>query len=303
MNDDRHEANDTKPSAPDTREAKRTWSEEAQVRDILKKKTGVLVCIPNMKSNTNTALTIWLQALAFKTIDINCPWFFKIHMPNDLVPVEWARNQCVREFMRDEYFKRLWFIDADVIPPANALDVLDSDNHIVAGMTYIWAHEKVGEDGVYVPPHLRINGFNYRPEHDDFMSLVPNPKGDPFTCDAAGMSATVLSRELLEDMPEPWFRTPRNPYGQMLRGEDLDFCRRANERGYNVTYMPRVTFGHIKEIDIKQISKYGMAAVRQVVDGVKAGGKLPEIVFPGEKVEDLNQAADTPQSLEFINRR
>ena len=303
MNDIRHEANDTKPSGPDTPEAKRNWSDEAQVSEILKKNTGVMVCIPNLQASINTSLAIWLQSLAFKTIDINCPYFFKIHMPNDLVPIEWARNQCVREFMKDEYFKRLWFVDSDMIPPANALDLLEYDGPIVSAMTYIWAHEKFDNER-YVPPHVRINGFRYQQKTDDYMSLLPNQTGDPFTCDAAGMAVTVLSREMLLRMPEPWFRGHRDPYGQLLRGEDLDFCKRANDLGYSVTYVPRIIWGHTKQVDIKQITKYGMAAVRQVVDAHKRTGKLPEIVFPGEEAATpVEQVADAPKSLEFNNRR
>src|SRR3972149_2539557 len=91
-----------------------------EAREILSRKTGVMVAIPNIQAHINTALAIWLIQLSYKTIDAECPWFFKIHVPNDYTPVEYARNMCVREFMKDPFYKRLWFIDSDMIPPNNA---------------------------------------------------------------------------------------------------------------------------------------------------------------------------------------
>ena len=270
--------------------------DEIQMADILAKKTGVMVAIPNMESKITTPLALWLIQLSYRTVDAECPWFFKIYVPNDLTPIEWARNQCVREFLRDPYYKRLWFVDSDMLPPGNALELLDHDDPIVSGMSYIWSSENVDAEGFYRPPYMKINAFNYRPEHQDFMSLVPERDGRAFYCDAAGCAFMVIRRELLEDMPEPWFRYPRDPYGRGLRGEDMDFCLRVKELGGRVLYIPKVQVGHIKPTDLKQVVNYGIATMRETAEGLrkiardKVHAALQKIRFPGEKPAKEDEA-------------
>lgn len=270
------------------REIPRTLAEEAQVNEILRKKIGIMVAIPNMGSKICTPLMMWIQSLDFKTIDAACPYFFKVFMPNDCSPVEYARNQCVRAFLADPFWKKLWFIDADMNPPFNALDLLDYDAPIVSGLTYIWHGEDWRGDGTYRPPYMKINAFDYQPESEDFKSKLPPRDARVFECDAAGSACLVIRRDVLEDMPEPWFRTPRDPYGQTLRSEDLDFGLRCMRSGRRTLYVPKVQFGHIKEVDLSHITKYGMASLRTVIDQIKALppeqqiAALPDIRFPGE---------------------
>jgi len=258
-------------------------------RAFLAKKTGVFIAVPNMGGTITTPLSTWINCLAYRTIDAENPHFFKVHAPTDLSPVEYARNACVREFLKDPFYKKLWFIDADMIPPTNAFDLLDHDEDIVSGMTYIWSSGMVNQQGSYVPPKMKINAFDYRPGHEDFISKIPAPDNRSFYCDAAGAACMVIKREVLENMPEPWFRTVRDPYGAGLRGEDLDFCKRAKDLlGTKVLYMPSVQFGHMKKIDLAEVTKYGLASMRNIIDQVqkmdpdKIKSELPVIRFQGE---------------------
>lgn len=281
----------------------KTLSEQAELNDVLKNKIGIFIAIPNMASMINTAMALWFQEIVVKTFDSNCPYFFKVYMPNDLIPIEWARNQCVMEFLKEPYFKKLWFVDADMIPPFNAFDLLDFDAPLVSGMTYIWSSERFDDDSNYHPPLMKINAFDYRPDRDDFVSRLPSPDGRTFECDATGAACLVIKREVMEDMPEPWFRTPRDPYGRTLRGEDMDFTFRCKQRGHRPLYIPRVQFGHIKPLCLKQVCTYGMASMRAVIERTKglspedAVKVLPEIRFPGEKVRD---EAPVPKKLQIL---
>lgn len=289
-------------------ETPKTLAEEAEVNEILRKKTGVMIAIPNLGSKIVTPLMMWIQSLDFKTIDAECPYFFKVFMPNDLHPIEWARNQCVRAFLADPYWKKLWFVDADMNPPFNALDLLDFDAPLVSGMTYIWSGEKFSDDGFYVPPFMKINAFDYRPDHDDFRSRLPSADGKTFECDASGAACLVIRRDVLETMPEPWFRSPRDPYGATLRGEDLDFGLRAMKHGHKTLYVPRVQFGHLKEADLKQICTYGIATGRSMLQALdklppeQVVGRIKEVLdkmnFPGERPAEVERAG--PKTLEVI---
>lgn len=283
----------------------RTMSEEADINEVLRKKTGVMVCIPNLGSRVSTPLTLWLHALAFHTIDINSKYFFKVYLPNDLYPHEWARNQCVRAFMKDPYYKKLWFIDSDMVPPGNVMDLLDYDEPLVSGMTYIWMSEREDKEGNYLPPQMKISAFTYREEQEDFISMIPEMDGRSFYADAVGGACLVIRRDVLEKMPEPWFRTHRDPYGKALRGEDLDFGLRCMQKGIRTLVVPKVQFGHIKQVDLKQVTTYGIASMRSVINKLKDNpatdvatlkATLPNIRFPGEKEEP----ADVPQNLEVV---
>jgi hypothetical protein len=275
-----------------------------EAREILSRKTGVMIAIPNIQAHINTALAIWLIQLSYKTIDAECPWFFKIHVPNDYTPVEYARNMCVREFMKDPFYKRLWFVDSDMIPPNNALDLLTYDDPIVSAMTYIWACEGPDKEGFYQPPRMKINAFDYRPQTEDFLSKLPAPDNRVFYCDAVGSACVVIHKSVLEAMPEPWYRTVRDPYGETLRSEDLDFCRRwTMQSEKKVLYVPSVQFGHAKLVDLRQVTTYGLSSMRNVIDRVRAAPNdqlaemqkaLPIITFVGEKpkVEAVNEPHD-----------
>lgn len=282
-----------------------TPEEQAEMAEIMKDKTGVMVAVPNLDGNVSIALAHWWHYLGFRTVDPECKYFFKIHAPNGLYPHEWARNQCVREFLKDPLMKKLWFIDADMVPPAEALDLLDFDEPMVSGQTFIWMAETTDSDGFYKHPIMKVNAFKYRRSQDDFISIVPPNDGKAFYCDSAGAACLVIKREVLEDMPEPWFRTVRDPYGRMLRSEDLDFTKRATDRRHRLLYVPKVQFGHLKEVDLKQVTRYGTASMRDIIEQVKATddpekikGALPDIVFSGERPREKKEE---PVKLEVIS--
>jgi hypothetical protein len=85
----------------------------------------------------------------------------------------------------------------------------------------------------------------------------------------------------------------RDPYGETLRSEDLDFCRRWNMQSeQRVLYVPGIQFGHAKLVDLRQVTTYGLSCMRNIIDRVKAAPAdqvvemqkaLPEIRFVGEK--------------------
>jgi hypothetical protein len=277
-----------------------------QTRDFLKSKTGVMIAIPNIGGTINTPLALWLMGLSYRTIDPECRYFFKVHLPIGLVPVEYARNECVREFLRDPYYKKLWFVDADMVPPGNYLDMLDFEKEdMVSGMTYIWSGGTIDAKGVYIPPKMKINAFDYRPGYEDFLSKIPPADNSSFYCDAAGAACMTIGRKLLEEMAEPWFRTIRDPYGAGIRGEDLDFCKRAKENfGTKVLYMPKVQFGHMKYMDLCEVTKYGLVSMRNVInqikkaDPTKIAALLPDITFQGEN--QAEQESSVPRTLKVI---
>jgi len=112
--------------------------------------------------------------------------------------------------------------------------------------------------------------------------------------------------KLLEEMPEPWFRTLRDPYGAGMRGEDLDFCKRAQDlHQTKVMYVPKVQFGHVKELDLNEVTKYGLVSMRNIIEQVKKNDPeslsakgLPDIRFQGEDLARSLEGA--PRVLKVV---
>lgn len=274
-------------------------ADQVSLAEALSRKEGIFVAIPNIGATISTPLAYLISALNFQTVDINSPYFFKVFMPNDVTPVEYARNVCVQEFLSDPYYKRLWFMDADAIPAGNALDLLNSpDEAIVSGMTMIWNCEELTPEGTYRPPTMKINGFRWKRKEDTFESLVPPRGSTGFHCDAAGAACLLIKRQVFEDVGSPWFRTLRDPMGRMLRGEDLDFCRRAMLKGHRVWYRPDVAFGHRKFIDLLEVTKYGVYLMKSLSDRIRGGAEVPSIYLPGEKHQ--GPPPNAPANLEVV---
>ena len=135
------------------------------------------------------------------------------------LPVDVARNRLVKDAQEAEAHY-LFFLDDDVMPPADTLEVLLSNNlPIVSGL--YWA--KMG-----VPAIWRWNkaSSNYEP--------IRNwPRNALFPIDAAGAGCLLIDMRVFQHIPEPWFlwqiRDPRKPQGL---SEDWYFFKKAQEHGF-----------------------------------------------------------------------
>ncbi len=81
--------------------------------------------------------------------------------------------------------------------------------------------------------------------------------------------------------------------------------------GVKVLYVPTVQFGHVKQVNLAEVIKYGIAARRSIMNELKkvapeklaetvAG--LPDIRFSGEEPAEPVQPVDNsaPKTLEVI---
>ncbi len=134
------------------------------------------------------------------------------------------REQIVVDFLKTDC-SHLFFVDTDMIFQPSVLDDLLAHDKDIIGAQYY----KRGTDKEPVAPsRYDMPGMAY--PHHIFKNY------------AAGTGCLLIKREVFEKMPRPWFGlgTP----DQWL-GEDVFFCKRAKESGFEVWIDPMLEVGHI----------------------------------------------------------
>jgi len=149
-------------------------------------------------------------------------------------PVALARNKVVEAFLKSDCDK-LWMIDSDTIPPADALEkLLEVDAAVVTGITPILKREGT---------HNNVYARNGTGE------LVPIevPTGKTFKIDACGASCLLIDRSVLKKMDAPWFAEMWSQDNTHV-SEDIFFCNSMKEQGIEIVAHSQVVCQHVKEV-------------------------------------------------------
>jgi len=169
-------------------------------------------------------------SLATMTSTLKCELYL---MSIQTAIVSQGRNQALKA-AKDNSSDYLMFIDADIVFPANAF------NHMV----------ELNEDivtGIYHQGHQQ----NFRPciyrftEDGQVENLVIYPKDKPFKIDCAGAGLLLISKKVIDAMPDNAFDHMDLPnVGQIY--EDLSFFHRVKNKGFEVWATPLLRLGHTK---------------------------------------------------------
>ena len=171
---------------------------------------------------------------------------WRLMMPRGM-PVDEARNYIV-DNSSDEY---IFFLDSDVLPPADTLEKL-------------MAHKKDVVTGLYFqrnPPfYPHIYKKSEAPGLYDSMTFYDerkNEKGERqflIEVDSAGMGCALIKREVFdkigtvdENDPKPWFKFTTGWTKQTRESEDHFFFRRCREEGIKIFADTSVVCGHVSE--------------------------------------------------------
>jgi len=84
--------------------------------------------------------------------------------------------------------------------------------------------------------------------------------------DYIGMGVMMVKREVFEKLEAPWFAIPYSTIGQHYIGEDVFFCRKAREAGYEVLVDHDLSH-QVKHIGTFEYSHEGAWAMKEQVDG------------------------------------
>jgi hypothetical protein len=135
------------------------------------------------------------------------------------LPVDAARDRLVKD-AQEAGARYLFFLDDDVMPPADTLAVLQGNElPIVSGL--YWA--KRGMPAIW----------RWNKADKDYQPIRQWPQNALLPIDAAGAGCLLIDMRVFDRIPEPWFlwevRDPRKPKG---RSEDFYFFKKAQEHGF-----------------------------------------------------------------------
>ena len=87
----------------------------------------------------SAGLAAFATALERMSADPRCPFEFDYAQKVNTSPWDFARNQIVDDFLKsDKNYSRLWFIDSDIMPQVNSLQLAFTRADIVAAPYPIW---------------------------------------------------------------------------------------------------------------------------------------------------------------------
>lgn len=124
-------------------------------------------------------------------------------------PTNRCRNLCVQGFLQSPHLHVL-FLDSDVVPPADCLELMLS----VARPVVCGIYPLVIENVACTSMARKLGPNTYGFLHD-----LPD---ETFEIDAAGMGCCLIARELFGRIADPWCKFDVRSDGH-ITGEDIDF--------------------------------------------------------------------------------
>ena len=140
------------------------------------------------------------------------------------------------------YDKILW-IDSDIaFTPDDVIKAYESPYDIVSGAYLLASGEVVA--------YKELFGLGY--SYDEVMEMK-----DPVKVFGAGMGFMAVKSGIFESLTRPWFQSPTvttNKDGKdftfPIMGEDLSFCYRASQAGFEVWLDPNIKLQHHKMLKL-----------------------------------------------------
>jgi GT2 family glycosyltransferase len=162
-------------------------------------------------------------------------------------PYENNLHHIVNDFIGDNY--DYWLnIDADNPPMNNPLDLIELDKDIIGCPTpvYHFTNKIKGERPWYE------NAYTYVPEKDAYKEYLP--KQGLQKVDAVGTGCTLIARRVFDhpEMRKGAFTRKLNPDGTVLKGNDISFCERAKEAGFDIFAHFDYRCQHFNEIEMHE---------------------------------------------------
>ena len=133
------------------------------------------------------------------------------------------------------YDKILW-IDSDItFTPEDALKLIKSDKDIISG-AYL-----LGSGEVTAYKKLLQGGYSY----DEVKSMT-----EPIKIAGCGFGFLAVKSGVFESLTRPWFQsamiTSDDGFTFPLMGEDLSWCKRVTDAGYEIWFDPSIKVIHNK---------------------------------------------------------
>ena len=149
--------------------------------------------------------------------------------------VDVSRNIIAKYAMENQFDYILW-VDSDmIIPPDTLAKLLSHDKDIVAG---VYALKLLNNKDAVVK--------RFKQDEDEYENVTIKEireTKDLMKVDGFGFGCVLTKVSMFEKIPYPWFI-----YTQEM-GEDIYFCRKAQNEGYELWLDPTIRCGHIGQIN------------------------------------------------------
>lgn len=180
----------------------------------------------------------------------------KLVFPKNLVQRrfhDFARNMIVEDFLATDC-DILWFLDSDVVPPDNVLDLITEhgDSWDAAGAPY----PVFMTPGSYKNPQVVMCVYTAGAKG---LHAASCPQDGVAFVDGLATGCMFLKRSVLEALSQPYFEFKYDEKSkQMVEGEDLGFCRKVNELGYKFLTDYSLVCKHYKLVDLLEVNNYAI---------------------------------------------
>lgn len=152
------------------------------------------------------------------------------------------RNSLVEHFLMTEY-EWLLFIDSDIMPPFNVLEMTKNRKDICSGVCYQWQEDKL------IPVVYKRESNHYR----IFYNIDEN---DVVEVDGVGAGCLLINRKAFETIKKPYFMFEYDDKGLAISGEDFYFCEKAKKAGFKIWVDRKMICDHYKTVNLKAINEW-----------------------------------------------
>jgi hypothetical protein len=216
------------------------------------KRTKVYVAVPTTSSivDSQTYLLREIEELYRDKIELVYPSGCVRRVFHDF-----ARNKMAEDFLASDC-DILWFLDSDITPPKHVLDLITvhGDKWKLAGLTYPVFMRPPGSDileVVYTAYKKNASTGN--------LGLCGVPKQGTDLLDGLATGCLFIRREVLEKLERPYFEFKYHEVDREIKeGEDLGFCRKVSELGYQFFTDFALTCRHQKTVDLMDVNNYAI---------------------------------------------
>lgn len=178
---------------------------------------------------------------------------------------DFARNAMTKEFLASDC-NILWFLDADVVPPVDILDVVtDHSAHWeLAGAPYpVWMTPEEGQGKqIVLCVYLR---------NETGMHAAAVPGSGTAFVDGLATGCLFIKREVFSSLSEPYFEFKYDEKSRNIaEGEDLGFCRKVSDQGYKFFVDFSKVCSHHKKVNLIEVNNYAVQFAKKAVDNYDA---------------------------------
>jgi hypothetical protein len=174
---------------------------------------------------------------------------------------DFARNSMVEDFLASEA-DIMWFLDSDVVPPPNVLDLITKhgEQWELAGAPYPVFMTPAG----YAGPQVVMCVYT---ADEKGMHARSVPYSGTNFVDGMATGCIFIKREVFAQLEKPYFEFKYNPESrEITEGEDLGFCMKVNALGYKFFTDFSMVCGHYKNVNLTDVNNYAISYAQQTLD-------------------------------------